>query len=546
MQWSVSPSTLAGGPWLSVFPGSGQTDAASEIAPQVRVNVNPQGLNAGTYYGSVKIASTGATNDPQFVSVVLTVLPPGTNLGPIVQPAGIIFTGVVGGEAPGSQTLTIQSTSSTPLTFSARAVTGDGGNWIQPLPASGTATQIQPVRIVIQPLTQGLARGVYRGSLTIAFSDGSTRTIALLLVMIAPAAGLAEGEPRSLPKAVAACQPTVLAPVFTGVASGTTLPVGYPGAIVVKVVDDCGNPMTTGGVTTTFSNGDPPLGLSSLRNGSWAGTWTPRKASTEVIVAAAASIPDQNLKGQVQIRVGAATRDDLPIINADGIVNAASFAQQRPVAPGSLVSVFGTRLTSNQGAATTFPLPTILGGSTILIGGVQAPLIYTSDGQLNAMIPYGIPVNSTQQAIASREVSLSVPQQLIIAAAAPGVFTLDGKQAIVVDVDPGGAQTLVDQAHPATRGHALVIYCTGLGEVSPPVPTGSPAPSNPPSSVVNPVSVSIGGVPANLLFAGLTPTLAGLYQVNAILPADVTPGSQVPVVLISAGQSSTPVTIAVK
>src|ERR1019366_2577147 len=112
------------------------------------------------------------------------------------------------------------------------------------------------------------------------------------------------------------------------------------------------------------------------------------------------------------------------------------------------------------------PLPLNLAGATILIGGKQAPLLFASDGRLNAVVPCGIAVNSAQQVIATLASAISVPQPLMIAAAAPAVFTQDGKQAIVVDVDPAGNSTLVDAAHPAVIGHALVIYCTGLGEVN--------------------------------------------------------------------------------
>lgn len=546
MPWTISASTVTGGPWLSVFPQVGQTDAASPIVPQVRVNVDPQGLKAGTYYGTVKISSTGATNDPQFVSVIFTVLPAGSNLGPIVQPAGMIFSAVAGAEPPGSQTITIQSTSSNPLTFTSGRVTASGGNWIQSLPENGNITQTQPVRIVVQPLTKDLGPGVYRGSLTLSFSDGNTRTIALLLVVVPGGStlpGATQGGRFSALDGATGCQPTTLAPVFTGLSSGSSIPTGYPGYLVVKVVDDCAAPMTTGGVTVTFSNGDTPVGLTSLKDGSWAGTWIPRRASSEVTVTAAASIPAQNLKGQVQIKLGTQSADALPVIDTGGIVNAASFAAQSPVAPGSLVAVFGSRLATSNAPATSLPLPINLAGSTVLIGGREAPLIYASDGQVNAMIPYGIGVNTSQQAVATRESSISVPQPLIVAPAAPGVFTIDGLQGIVVDVDSAGVQTLVDPAHPAKPGHALVIYCTGLGEVTPPVPSGSAAPSDHLTNTVTPVEVTIGGAPATVLFAGLTPTQVGLYQINVIIPSGLTPGTQVPLVVTSAGQSSKPVTI---
>jgi uncharacterized protein (TIGR03437 family) len=314
----------------------------------------------------------------------------------------------------------------------------------------------------------------------------------------------------------------------------------------VQVIDDCANPMTAGGVTTTFSNGDPPLRLTSLKNGTWAATWTPRRAASEIVVTATASIPEQNLSGQTQIKVGSQTADAVPVINQDGIVNAASFAALAPVAPGSLVSVFGSRLSQSPATATDVPLPLSLGGATIILGGKQAPLLFTTDGQVNAVVPYGIPVNSAQQAVAARGSTISVPQPVTLAPAAPGVFTSDGRQGIVVDVDAAGNQTLVDPAHPARIGDALVIYCTGLGEVDPSVTTGSPAPASPLSNAVNPVTVTIGGIDANVLFAGLTPTQVGLYQVNIVIPAGITPGAQVPLIISAAGQASAPVTIPVQ
>jgi uncharacterized protein (TIGR03437 family) len=545
MPWTISTSAASGASWLSAFPATGQTDASSPIVPQVRISVDPRQLTAGTYYGTVRVSSTGATNDPQFVSVIFTVLPPGSNLGPIVQPAGLVFTALQGAESPGSQTITIQSTRADSVSFTSGRVTSDGGTWIQSVPDSGTITQTQPARIVVQPQTSGLAPGVYRGSLTLSFSDGNSRSISLLLVVAT--SGSPASPRRGLgPAPHASCGPTTLAPIFTTIFSGFKAPAAYPTPMVVKVVDDCGTPMTTGGVTVTYSNGDPPLRLTSLKDGTWSGTWVPRVVASEMVITATAAIPEPNLTGQVRLKVGAVAGDPLPEIAADGIVNAASFAPFGPVAPGSLVAVFGDRLALGAAPATNVPLPVTLAGSSILIGGQQAPLIYASDGQVNAAIPYGLSPNTTQQAIATRASTLSVPQPVIIAPAAPGVFTLDGKQGIVVDVDSNGTQTLVDTAHPARIGHALVIYCTGLGEVDQVVPSGTAAPSSPLARAVNPVTVTIGGVSADVQFAGLTPTQVGLYQVNVIIPPGVSAGTEVPLVLTAAGQSSTPVTITVQ
>jgi uncharacterized protein (TIGR03437 family) len=105
--------------------------------------------------------------------------------------------------------------------------------------------------------------------------------------------------------------------------------------------------------------------------------------------------------------------------------------------------------------------------------------------------------------------------------------------------------TLAQPGNPATAGETVVIYCTGLGAVNPPVPEGTPPPVSPLSMTVNPVTVTIGGQDAPVQFSGLTPGFPGLYQVNAVVPAGV-PGDAVSLVLTVAGQSSPPVTLAIQ
>jgi uncharacterized protein (TIGR03437 family) len=498
----------------------------------------------------IQVAALGASNSPQVVSIILSVLPPGANLGPILQPSGLIFAAVADGESPGSQITTLQSTNSSPVNFSSGTLTPDASDWIRLVPASGTITASAPAHVVIQPDIAGLEPGFHRGSVTFSFSDGSTRTVSILLVLVAapgssPTVTNLSDRRVSVRDAQAFCFPTKLAPIFTGLADGTSVRLGYPGVIQVQVVDDCANPMTSGSVIAAFSNGDPPLPLTSLKNGAWAATWVVGHAAPQIVVKANAAIPPQKLSGQTQITVGSQGGDLLPVISPDGVVNGASFASA-PVAPGSIVAVFGSKLAQNQISAMSTPLPVDLAGSFMVIAGRQTPLFFASDGQVNAVVPYETPINTQQQVIASRASALSVPQPVTIAAAAPGIFTLDGKQGIAVDIDSTGQGTLVDANHAAKGGDVLVIYCTGLGQVDPPIATGSPAPLTPLSQTTNTVTVTIGGVNADVLFSGLTPTEVGLYQVNVRIPSGISGGPAVPLLVTAAGLTSAPVTINIK
>jgi uncharacterized protein (TIGR03437 family) len=162
------------------------------------------------------------------------------------------------------------------------------------------------------------------------------------------------------------------------------------------------------------------------------------------------------------------------------------------------------------------------------------------------MVPYQIAPGITYQLIAQRGTRLSLPQDVSVAAVEPAVFTTDasvnGQGHIYINVN--AAQVRADSAQPAKAGDVLTIYCEGLGAVVPAIDAGVAV--NGLIKTVNPVGVTIGGVPSTVLFSGLTPGFTGLYQVNVIVPAGVAPGSAVPVVVSEASVSSPPVTIAVQ
>ena len=154
-----------------------------------------------------------------------------------------------------------------------------------------------------------------------------------------------------------------------------------------------------------------------------------------------------------------------------------------------------------------------------------------------------------QQLIAQHGTKLSVPQPIRIRSAEAAIFSTNatGKgQGHIYAISASGQQVLADASNPATGGSVLVIYCTGLGGVSPAAVAGSAVPSDALRNTVNPVTLTIGGVNASVAFAGLTPGLTGLYQVNATVPSGIAAGNQVPVVLAVDGTPGPPVTMAVK
>jgi uncharacterized protein (TIGR03437 family) len=525
LNFTVNTSTVSGGQgWLVASPTSGRADSSSPAT--VTVSINPAGLAPGDYYGQVQFSSAGISNSPQTASVVLNIAPAGTDLGAFLQTTGLIFVGRAGDANPAAKTVQVTNPSNKPLIFNSITSSENGKSFFTVQPTSGSVSAATPVQLSVQANITGLAVGAYRGELTLLFDDRSIRKIAVLLVVIpaGSSAGLESGT-AATPQA-AGCTPTKLLPVFTQLGSSFAVVAAWPTLIEITVVDDCGTPMTNGNVVASFSSGDPPLSLASLKDGRWSATWQPRSSSTQVTVTGKAQQVSPALEGTQVIGGSSQANPTTPSFGAGGIVSAARSTGNQPLAPGSFISIYGTHLSSAIGIASVLPFTTQLSSTQVILGGKKLPLQYVSDGQINAVVPYDVPANSTQQIIVINGTAVSVPEPVLIAPAQPAVFA-------VTKPDTSN----VDTSNPARANEVLVIYAAGLGEVNPPVSAGSAAVL---SMTVNPVTVTFGGQQAVVDFAGLAPGFAGLYQVNARVPSGLTPANDVPLQLAVAGQQSTP------
>jgi len=338
----------------------------------------------------------------------------------------------------------------------------------------------------------------------------------------------------------------MLVPSLMSLGPSFSVPAGFPVALQVQVQDDCGNPLTNGRVQVSFSNGDIPLNMQALQqNGAWDGTWTTNHPSSQVVVTVNAENPTANITGSIEITGGLGTPLNPPQVPQGGVVSGATFAPNTPIAPGAIVSLFGSMLADSSGGATSLPLPNQLAGTSLQAGGIAMPILYTSSGQLNAVVPYELVPNTSHQILVQRDTTLSVPVSVDVGPAQPGVFFQSPSQGIIFAYR-GQTDFLAAPGTPTTAGDVLVIYSAGLGPVKPAIGDGVGAPGNPPATTLNQPTVMIGGVNAPVQFSGLAPGFVGLYQINAQVPPGITPGNQVPVILSIAGQTSPAVTIAVK
>ena len=211
-----------------------------------------------------------------------------------------------------------------------------------------------------------------------------------------------------------------------------------------------------------------------------------------------------------------------------GLVNAATF-QQDALAPGSLVSLFGNNLN----------------GATVQFDGISGFVFYTSSSQLNLQVPWELQGKSSTAVTVTANSITSLPQAVAVGLADPGIFSLgapQGGQGAIVTL----AGIVVDANSPAHAGDYLEVYANGLGAVSNTPQTGAVALAIPLSGMISYPTVTIGGVPAPVIFAGLAPGFIGLYQVNLQVPQGVAAGDAVPVVLSTGAIASNTVTISVR
>lgn len=233
-------------------------------------------------------------------------------------------------------------------------------------------------------------------------------------------------------------------------------------------------------------------------------------------------------------------------ITAAAVVGAASNALGA-IAPGEVLVLYGSGMGPAQTAVNRFNsqgvLGTNVGGTSVLVNGVPAPMLYAGATQVSFIVPYATN-GQTARIYVSANGQVSNPLSAAVAAAAPGIFTVDfsGKgQAAAVNQDG----SVNGPSHPVKAGSYVSLYLTGAGQTNPPGTDGAqnvvPLPQP-----VGTVTVSIGGQSTTYNYAGAAPnSVAGVMQVNALVPGGLAAGS-VPVVVTVGGVPSQPgVTITV-
>jgi len=221
-------------------------------------------------------------------------------------------------------------------------------------------------------------------------------------------------------------------------------------------------------------------------------------------------------------------------VSPQGVLNGASLLPGA-VAPGEIITIMGSAI-----AAPAAPEST-----RVSFDGLAAPLLYLTSDQINAVVPFEIDGrdSATMEIASLLGVRTLVP--IAVASSAPAIFTLGGSgtgQGAVLNQD----STVNSPGNPAQSGSIIVLFATGAGQTNPPGTDGLIATTILPKPRLL-VSVQIGGVTANILYAGAAPGLiSGVLQVNCRIPVEIRAGNSIPVVLSVGAAASPPVTVAVR
>ncbi len=232
---------------------------------------------------------------------------------------------------------------------------------------------------------------------------------------------------------------------------------------------------------------------------------------------------------------GSVTVGPAPVSAALALVNAAS-QSQGAVAPGEIVTIYGAGIGPTSGVTGSYDATGLVGnllaGAEVLFDGVAAPLFYAQASQINAQVPYTIAGESVTQVAVFYRGQLAGTLNLAVVASAPALF------AAALNQDG----SLNSSSAPAARGTVVTFFGTGEGLTNGANIAGQAAAAPYPIPVL-PVTLTVDGVTAQLLYAGEAPNFAGLLQVDAVMPGGFVPSGPVAVQLVVGVAASPLITV---
>ena len=513
---AASTITPAGGSWLTAGPPTGA--ASSNFPSSFIVSVNPTGLPAGVYKGNLLVHPNNGNPE---VNIPVTYTLTAGNL--TFSTSTLSFSQASGGPAPAAQTVNVGS-SGGPISFSAIGAVNVGTSWLTVSPNTATT----PATLSVSVNAASLPPGNYSGTITVASptAGNSPQNITVNLTVTQQQQTLTV-TPAALTFSSQAGSAT--SQTITATASFGTIP------FAAGAVSTGGAWLSVSPTSGTISQTPTNLAVSVNPQGLAAGTYS----GSIVITGQGGSSLSQTIPVTFLVAAN-------PAPTPTAIQNAGS-GSIGAIAPGEIISIFGANLgPAVPATATVSPtgfFPTSLGETQVLFDSIPGVMWYASASQINAIVPYEIAgrisvvIQVVYRGVPSASINLSV------APTAPGIFANQFGQAAALNANG----TINSGFNPAQKGTPVVLYATGEGATSPPGVSGQVNFVNLKKPLAA-VSVTIGGQPAEVQYAGSAPGfVSGAFQVNALIPDTAPSGGAVQVVLTVGGASSSGVaTIAIQ
>jgi uncharacterized protein (TIGR03437 family) len=457
-----------------------------------------------TFTGLVTI-TVFAANGSDSIAIMAAASSPSTIAA---APASLQFGYTIGGTAPSAQTVQITNSGSGTLAWTA-SVSSAATAWLSVSPASGTA----PATLSISVSPGGLSAGVYTGSVSIAASGASNTPLSVPVTLtITQAVPVLVVAPQALTFSYSAGDPAPAAQTVSitnsggGTLSWTAATSGNYWLAVSPASGSAASGSTAGALSVSVN----PVNLA-------AGTYT---GTVQVTASGATGSP-----ASVAITLVVQGAQPAPVITAVG--NGASY--QVGVASATWITILGTNLSASTYTWQTSDfvngmLPTSLQGVSVTIDGVPAFIEYISPTQINLLAPDDATTGPVQvQVTVAQQASNSLTVQKT--QFFPAFFTI-GNGMYVAALHPdyslvGSANLLPGvTTHPAQPGETILLYATGFGPANPATPTGQLVAA--PVVLANQVTITIGGLPSSVSYAGLVGP--GTYQLNVVVPPNLPNG----------------------
>jgi uncharacterized protein (TIGR03437 family) len=518
LNWSAQ--VIRGADLVVLTNSSGVSTPSSPTSFNVQLSATAAGSPGGKF-ALIQVNAPLAENSPEYFIVVADVADATADAVPDPDPAGLAFVLTAGAGKSAPKQVTVNTTSATAVPFSVSTSTDDGAKWLTATSSSAVTSLTNPAQVSVSSSGANLGPGIYTGLVNFAIAK-VVRSVNVLLV-VKTVGTVAPLEAPSISGRAATCTPAKLAIVENGLANNFSVPAGWPEAISVQVLDDCGSSVTNASVAASFSNGDPPIPLiGDGQTSVYSATWQPGFPSAQMTVTVAATAgalapARTQLGGNVDPNANPA-----PSLVLAGLLNNLNPYVGGALAPGTVTQVYGDNLASAADSPTSTPLPTFYKGVGALIGGMEAPIYYISKTQLTVQVPVELEPNHTYPVVLVSGAQFTEPQNVDLIPYAPAVFARpDGTLVAQHAADFSS----VDSTHPAKPNENLVVYLVGMGATAPAVPSGALSPSGPLASLTAKVQVTIDNQPADVTFAGLSPGGIGLYQINLRLPGGLRSGT---------------------